>query len=95
MIFPIARNNEKIYIFYKEKRKKKSGAKPEWATAQLSLRLGWEQGAQAGHATHKHSAGAGRTAAGRTGAGRAGVGRAGAGRAGAGRAGAQALGAGA
>ena len=70
-------------------KKKKICTEPGWATAQVSLRLGWAlgwaQGAQAKLAARRH--GAGSMGAGRAGAGRAGAGRAGSRALGAGRAG--------
>ena len=40
MIFQLLEIMKKKIIFYKEKRKKKSGADSEWATAQLCFKEG-------------------------------------------------------
>ena len=58
VVFHTAGINEKIYIYIIIMKKKKIGTEPGWATAQVSLRLGWALG---------WALGAGRAGAGRAG----------------------------
>ena len=85
VVFHTSGINEKIYIIIMKKKNKKFGTEPGWATAQVSLRLGWALGAgragagRAGtaQAAWAHGRGAhgrwGGRRAGRTGAGAAGA----------------------